>query len=76
MRIQRIGPTLAAVILATTMLYGGLAVLVASLVALVDATTIAEIKGTSFLSPLVGKVVYDVTGVVVAKVSTALPSTP
>ena len=58
------------------MLFGGLAVLVASLVALVDATTIAEIKGTSFLSPLAGKVVYDVAGVVVAKVSTAFPSTP
>ncbi|KAI0685216.1 DNase I-like protein [Cytidiella melzeri] len=38
-----------------------------TLFALGTATTISEIKGHSFLSPLAGKVVYDVTGVVTAK---------
>jgi hypothetical protein len=37
----------------------------------VGSTTIQDIKGDSFLSPLDGKVVYDVTGVVTAKVSPA-----
>lgn len=38
------------------------------LVVLVDATSIAEIKGNAFRSPLAGKSVHDVKGIVAAKV--------
>ncbi|KAI0090862.1 DNase I-like protein [Irpex rosettiformis] len=49
------------------MLYSGLAVLAGGLFALTNAATIAQIKGDSFLSPLAGQVVYNVTGIVTAK---------
>ncbi len=54
------------------MYYGALVTLLTGFLSLVDATTIAEIKGSSFLSPLAGKVVHEVTGVVTAKVSNYL----
>lgn len=38
------------------------------LTSLVKATSITDIQGTSFSSPLVGQTVHNVTGVVTAKV--------
>lgn len=48
----------------------------ATCVAVTYSTTIAEIQGTAYQSPLAGKLVQNVTGLVTAKVSLVLYQTP